>query len=634
MPGGAYDSSREWKREFTSFHGTVRVRPQQLLPGHPTGYHAKGEALLMEKEPDLHTVSNRKGVLVESFKRGDLLETVYASFRSDRTDQNDLALELADLHNQGLIDVVAAFAGLKNSSTNGAVFFLMRDVFQKVLPRVNAPVAAVMRCVLQLCREAAQDMTAGWIIEGFVGFCVEESSRPRDALNEIEANPDTFAELLVPTLIAGSHIDSPHYLTEAIRLCEDKNIELRRRAVYSIGRLIWPQGVLVPDSAFAALERSAAAEIDDYTLANVVWSSFGLLHRDKSREDRVVALMANVLAKGGEYTLRAASEVFGLHASELPASLIDVLLPHFKNVQPTQKGTLDVIDWGISQLLEKGDPEKALLLLEDLLLAHPGKLTLTVFDAAARAIRAKGALLSKVLTRWFLRGDPALCEAIECIVAAHHGENLRIEIDPAELKPRDLMHVIFAARKAVGYLFFQPISAASVLISLMRYSDDATLNELASLLLNPLLLNFTGSFKTYVVQRSKAESGNVKETIDRALKAIDDYIDTLKSVGNLPALHPSEAQRQAHHRHFSRKMTEAFRAAQAQSPLIGAISKSVLLYGRKSVDYIYDADGQSHRMEMDLKSHGTEIEYPRMALIDPCGLDYILRVFKAERLRT
>ncbi len=579
-------------------------------------------------------MSNRTDALVEGFKRGELLETVYTSFRSDRTDRDNLALELAALHNQGLIDVVAAFAGLKNTSNTGADFFLTRDVFQKALPHLNAPVAPVMRCVLQLCREAGKDMAAGWIIEGFVGFCAEESSRPRDALNEIEANPGMYADLLLASLVAGSRIDNRHYLAEAIRLCEDKNIELRKRAVYSVGRLSWPQGDLVPDSAFAALERSVAAESDDQILANVVWSSFGLLQLDKSREDRAVALIATALAKGGEQTLRAASEVFGLYASELPASLIDVVLPHLKNVQPTNKGTLDVIDWGISFLLKKGDPEKALPLLEDLLLAHPGKLTLTVFDGAARAIRAKGALLSKVLTRWFLRGDPALCEGIQTIVGAHHGNNLILEIDAEELSQRDLVHMMFVARKAVGYLFFQPVSAAGILISLMRHAaDDETLKELGSLLVNPLLLNFTGSVDTYVGQRSAIECGKVKETIDRALQAIDEYLQALRSVGTLPALYPSEAQREAHHRHFSRTMNEAFKAAQAQSPLLSVIPKSVLLYGRKSIDYIYDGDGQSHRMEMDLKSHGTEIEYPRMALIDPCGLDYMLRVFRIERLR-
>jgi len=594
----------------------------------------KGRSPANAKRPDLHTVSNRRNELVESFKRGSLLETVYASLGSERTDLDDLALELAALHNQGLIDVVAAFAGLKNTSTTGADFFLTRDVFQKALPHINAPVATVMRCVLRLRREAGQDMAAGWIIEGFFAFCAEESSRPRDALNEIEKNPDMFADLLVHSLAAGSRIDNACYLAEAVRLCEDKNIELRKRAVFSIGRLSWPQDALVPDSAFAVLERSAAAESDDQILANVVWSSFGLLQRDKSREDRAVALIANALAKGGECALHAGSEVFGLYTSELPASLVHVLLPHLMNVKPTNKRTLDNIDCGISYLLRKEESEPALRFLQELLLADSGSLTLKAFDNAAETIRSKKTLFNKVMTRWFLRGDPVLCEGIQTMAGAHFGHSLELEIDPVELTPGDLAHVIFAARKAVGYLFFQRISAASVLISLMRYAaDDGTLNELASLLFNPLLLNFTGSVNTYVLQRSKTESGKVKETIDRALKAIDDYIDTLKSVGNLPALHPSEAQRQAHHRNFSRTMTEAVKAAEAQSPLLSAISKSVLLYGRKSIDYIYDGDGQSHRMEMDLKSHGTEIEYPRMGHIDPYELDYMLRVFRVERLR-
>ena len=96
--------------------------------------------------------------------------------------------------------------------------------------------------------------------------------------------------------------------------------------------------------------------------------------------------------------------VFGLYTSELPASLIDVLLRHLRNVKPTNKRTLDNIDYGISHLLKKDDPEQGLRLLEDLLLAHSGKCTLKAFDSAAEAIRSKRTILSKVTTRWFLRG--------------------------------------------------------------------------------------------------------------------------------------------------------------------------------------------------------------------------------------
>jgi hypothetical protein len=218
------------------------------------------------------------------------------------------------------------------------------------------------------------------------------------------------------------------------------------------------------------------------------------------------------------------------------------------------------------------------------------------------------------------------------IIGIHHGDDLSLEIDPAELKPADFVHILFVARKAIGYLFMKPISTATILISLMRHTtDDEVLTELGALLFDPLLLNFTGKAREYIVQQSGRESVKVKATIDQALKAIDTYLEDLRSVGSLAALHPGEAQREAYHRHFSRLMAESWKEAQAQSVLLNSVSKSVLLYGRKSISYVYDSDGQSHRMEIPLQSHGTEIEFPRMEYLDPLGLAYMLRIFKIER---
>jgi hypothetical protein len=577
-------------------------------------------------------LSSRRRALIEGFKGGNLLETIYSSLRMESSsERDDLAVDLAALHNEGLIDLVAVFAHLKK--TGGPDFFLTRYVFQEALQHLNSAVRPVMDCVLHLYKEAGEDMAAGWIMDGFIGFCEKDTSRPRDALIDIEANPNALADLLVASLIAGSRVDNHQYVTEAIRLCEDKNIELRRRAVYSVGKLSWPQDVFVPDFAFAGLERSAETESDDQILAGIIKSMFALYQRNKNHEDRVVALMLNAFAKGGELTLHAASELYSFYGSELPTSLSGVLIPNLKKVKATSGASLRNIDHGISRQFEKGDPEEAVQLLEDLLLADSGGIALKTLSSTAHLICTNAKLFSKVVTRWFLRGDSVFCDGIQTISGSHPNRNSPVEVDSDELEPVDSKRVIFVAHKAIGYLFFQPVSA-SIVISLMHHApDDETLKELGSLLSAPLLLNFTGSVHAYVARQSAIESGKVKETIERALNEIDDYLQTLRSVGTLPALQPSAAQREAHHRHFSRTMTESFKAAVAQSPLVSMISKSVLLYGRKSIDYIYDGDGQSHRMEMDLKSHGTEIEYPRMTFIDPCGLDYMLRIFRFERLK-
>jgi hypothetical protein len=79
-------------------------------------------------------------------------------------------------------------------------------------------------------------------------------------------------------------------------------------------------------------------------------------------------------------------------------------------------------------------------------------------------------------------------------------------------------------------------------------------------------------------------------------------------------------------------MEESRKAAEAQSVFLKFVSKSTVLYGRKSIHYVHGSDGQSHRRVIPLRSHGTEIEFPRMEHLDPFGLDYMLRIFRNERL--
>ena len=141
-------------------------------------------------------------------------------------------------------------------------------------------------------------MAAGTILDGFIGFCAKDPSRPADALKEIEANPDALCDMLPATIAAGSQIDNRHYLAQVIRLSESPDIELRRRAVFSMANLKWQKEMTVPDSAFIALEESAARETDDQILASVVKSAFVLFEQDKSHESRAVALIASALRKG------------------------------------------------------------------------------------------------------------------------------------------------------------------------------------------------------------------------------------------------------------------------------------------------------------------------------------------------
>jgi hypothetical protein len=572
--------------------------------------------------------------LLPGAQAGHFLQAVYASSSAVGEERDDLVRELASLHNEGLVDVVAEFAGLKKNAPNGPDFFLTRHVFEKALPYLNAPVESVMRCVLGLCREAGQDYMAGTIFDGYIGFCANDAERPREALKLIEADPDAFVDMLAATIAVGSQLDNPYYLAELLRLLCHPDIEIRRRAVFAMAWIHWPEGASVPDAAMTALEKTVAKEIDDRILGIAIKSAFALFKQDKALEGRIVTLIDRAFAKDDEYTLHAASELLWLSMKELPPALLQLLLTHLKRVKPENTGTLNNIDHGLASLLKRDNPEQGLRFLEELLTTHGGRLNIKTLDSAANAIRNSAALISKVLTRWFLRGERALCKAVPEIADPHFGNDPHIEIDASELNPADQVHIVFVARKAIGYFFMKPATAASVVISLMRHApDDETLNALGNLLVDPLLLNYPGSMRDYVRKQAGHESGQVKATIENALAAIEQYLQVLRDIPELPALHVGQAQRETYRRHMSESMAESMKAVEKESLFVDLFSRSTLLYGNKSINYIHAGDGAPHRMEIPLASHGFSTEFPRMDYIDPYSLDYMLRVFCLEQFR-
>jgi hypothetical protein len=573
--------------------------------------------------------------LIGAFQKGNFLKVVYDNSLGDKGNRGNLTEELVSMHNAGLLDVIAGFRALQNKPDAGIDFFLTRYVLEEVLPHIKSPVQPVMDCVLHLVNEAGQDMAAGTLFAPFIEFCAADPSRPKESLKQIETSIDQFADLLTPTIVAGSRIDTEHYLNEAVRLTEHENIEIRKRAIFSLGKIQYPQGSNLCKPALACLEYSISKETDDQLLGNLIKSAFSLYKHDKSQLERILKLINCALSTGGDYSLHAASELFGFDFNELPEALLDSLLNHLLRVRPKNKKTIDNIDYGLVKLIKREDPTKGIEFLEALLIANPNVVSLDIFDSVISAISKNNRnVLNKLLTRWFLRGDRVLCEGIDTVINTAHDHNILLEVDQSELVSTDPVHIVFLARKTIGYLFLKPVTAASVIISLMHHTnDDETLQQLAALCFDPLLLNFPGKVKDYLIQQAEKESGVAKTTIETALKTFEKYLYDLKSTGVIPELHPSQAHRDAYRRRFSRLMSESLKEAEKKSVFLHFVSKSVLLYGRKSIDYVYGPDGQSNRMETPLHSHITEMEIPRMENIDSFGLDYMLRVFRVEKIR-
>lgn len=98
--------------------------------------------------------ANRKEKLIAAFKSGDFLDAVYNIHQVELDEREDLPLEIATLHNDGHINVVAEFEKLDNTPGSGLGFFIKRNVFDAILPHIDAPTRDVMRCMLRLHKGA------------------------------------------------------------------------------------------------------------------------------------------------------------------------------------------------------------------------------------------------------------------------------------------------------------------------------------------------------------------------------------------------------------------------------------------------------------------------------------------------
>jgi hypothetical protein len=569
--------------------------------------------------------------LIEADKSGNFVKAVLAELRNE--EEGALAAQIADLHNTGVLDAITAFEGLHRQSKEDSTFFLARHILEIALPLLNAPVEPVAKCVLRLFREAGADMMAGEIIGAFIAFCSHAASRSWQVLALIEQHPDQYADLLPAALIAGSRSEPDKFLTEAIRLARNTDLKLARQALFTLGKLNYANDARGLESALAVLENATITAEDDEVMAATVRSATELLTRNKEQEPRLVSIIDRVLAKGSNSTLYAASELF-VRIRPKPPSFLAILLNNLKRTDPNQHGTIGNIDLGINLALAGPDRNEVTEFLEALLVAHPEKLSLGNFDLVLHTIGSDPSLLNSLMTRWFLRGDPVLCAGIQLAVTRRSGTPLALAVAPSELTPATSARVLFLAHKIVGFLFMFPTAATGALVSLMsQVPDDRTLELLSALVFDPLILSFPAQVREQLIQLIPSASENLKAALQAVCDKFDTYLQVLKTVGDISELQPSEEQREAHRRHFSRLMSASVKAAQEQSLLFNMVSKSVLLYGRKSIDYVYEQGGEPRRIETALTSRGTTMDFPRMEQIDPFGVNYKLLMYRAERLK-
>ena len=566
--------------------------------------------------------------LIQAHQDNRFLDAVY---RLSLQDGDNLPNVLVDLHNTSTVDVVAAFSTLRKSRTKPD-FFLTRWMLEKALSELDANVLSVMECVIHLTKEAGEDLAAGTLIDSYSEFCAKTPSRPQKALELIENNTRELMNLLAPTLSAGARHDVVLYTQKALEFTNHPDLEMRKRAIYSLGGIRYQTEDALVETAIKRITETVDLEDDDHLLSNALYSAFKISTRHTSIAGEIADIFDKALKKGSDITLHMASEIFGLSASKVSPSLLKILITHLSNVDPEHISTLNNIDLGLNTLLSGQSPDIGIAFLEQLLVTRNVKME--ALDSVALLLSEnKNGLLDCLMTRWLLKGDQALCTTFHKIIRPGRNNNIILKIAPDELTRTDSIHLIFLARKAIGYFFFRPVTATSILLSLFSFTEDEqTVSEITQLIFDPLLLNYPGQVGDYLEEQCNTDNASINAVSKQAIQAYKNYVEDIGSAATLSEHHPPMTNREAFRRHYSQRMHQSIREAEKQSVLMPLVKKSTLLYGTKFIHYIGEPHGRNRRMEMPLPEHSVSVEMPRIHNIDPFGLDYMLRIFKHEQI--
>lgn len=572
--------------------------------------------------------------IIQALEAGRWLDFVSGYNLRDDADEASMRALAIGLHNSGRFDLLTAIDGFDGDGDSFR-FYEIQQFYSDTLPQLAAEPEAMLKAVRRLVEEGGPNRDGAFIALPFRDWCKGTGRATAiAALLDFSAPRDGWYLRLA--LEGASTNDPDGTLDWALELIADKPGPQRLAALEALGSL-GPTPALATH-AIAALADQLEQEADDHILGLGIYAAIELHGRsEKANPADTAKIVAIAATRGGTEMRRRAMQALWFQWKAITPAILDQLIGIAETVESSDPVAVDHLDNALYQMTSGEHVERAIAIVRTVLSANRGTLTVHSFDSFEHQLLTKHrARFHTLAVEWFVSGDRALGEAVMALVRKVHGAPMVLHPDltPFGYGPAEL---IFLARKAVGYLFTTPISAASLLMAIMRTGVSDAIKGATELLFDPLLVNYSGELGEHLREAAKDMNDPASPHVAAALQQLETYLDGLRAVGRIKALDPSERERMIEWRRRQQEMEEAMKAGEKESIFSQIATKVVLLYGNRSITYVPpfgDEPGPERRMVTEMQSHHHSHEYARMIVVDPHGVDLTLRHFRVERLPT
>ncbi|WP_430244911.1 hypothetical protein [Neorhizobium sp. DAR64861/K0K2] len=567
--------------------------------------------------------------IIECHLAGTLPELLVEQTRRQYSDDAGKAFQaiLTKLHNNRKIDVLEAARTISGSSISQHDFFTVMHVYCQLIPTLQAEVPAMLAAVKALVARAGEDLASGMPNSAYRAWA-EQGDRARATLAIINVqSPEDSAYVFLGLQALAKSLPNDA-LIEAIAYLEGPTSPGRSAAAKAIGTILLESPETRSRAADALI--TAADTADDNSLGHILTAICEIARAHPDMEATAVSLINTAAPRVGEQAIYQLSLELMFYGEELPPRIIAGLTAIMQSVAVANLGTLDNLDTAGAKLVTNGRLDEALALISPLVAAHDELASLEVFDSFSHSLRELAPnQLAKVIIDWLLSLDHHLGQAALSLVSNHLGDApIILEVDRITVARPDADKILLAHR-AIGYLFMHPITAASIVLGLIPALAEARRPVLIELLFDPLLINYSGALADWFSERAKTDSDPMQPIINDLLARLETYIEGLRKAGRAMELRPSERERMIEGNRQQDSMRQVHKEAEKKSVFMSLVSRSVLLYGNRSISYFDGLGGKKQRNETKLHSFSHSIESPRLEVFEPFDLDYKLRVFRA-----
>ncbi|MAC46667.1 MAG: hypothetical protein CMI12_07425 [Oceanospirillum sp.] len=557
--------------------------------------------------------------------RKDLLSKIAElSFQEVRTEEY-LAEALSQLHNSGEIDLVEL---VKDGSDgfSGHRFFKILYVFEQALPSLEVDIESVLSCLVCLKKKAGRDLFLGRFYSAFQNYCRMDEKRPDVGIQFILSQDDLndYVSFLSSSLLAfqPDNFVSAIQIIERLIIHEDRSV--RNEAYLALGRLDVDDAQV--GKVWGLICARAKSEKDNTCLASLLLAMLHHGARFPSYWQEVEKLLEEYLDVVSPEVQYEISDIVAFRRVDLSGNILQFLLKKLADVSPKDNRVVQNIDYALVELCTQSLPHLAVDLLESSLINGVSVKSLNYFSN--ELVDKHRELFEQLVTKWFLSGKGSLCNAVFELLHDDLEEDVTFKVDMSVLDDDEKQ--LYVCRKAVGWLFTKPISAASFILSIYDSASAIIKKEVEQLLYDPLLMSYPGKVRDFF--QESITQGVYAEVCERLLSRFSEYHEKLEKIRGLKELRAPAEDLNTYWKDFGRRMRQA--QDEGPKPFFKEIcTVQNLLYGNTSVYYQYDGSGTPVRQEMQMKSFSHSAEMPVLNILDAERLDYQLRVYRHEIIK-